>query len=99
LEFIGILLLLAIVGSALTTVLWVWLLQKYEAGSLSLYLFLTPVFAIVTSYAAFREQLDWIQLGGVAAILAGIAFEFLHPAHAQVTTRAYRLTSSGELRW
>jgi drug/metabolite transporter (DMT)-like permease len=82
LEFIGILLLLAIVGSALTTVLWVWLLQKYEAGSLSLYLFLTPVFAIVTAYAAFRERLDWIQLGGVAAILAGIAFELLHPAHA-----------------
>jgi drug/metabolite transporter (DMT)-like permease len=63
-------------------VLWVWLLQKYEAGSLSLYLFLTPVFAIVTAYAAFHERLDWIQLGGVAAILAGIAFELLHPAHA-----------------
>jgi drug/metabolite transporter (DMT)-like permease len=39
-------------------VLWVWLLQKYEAGSLSLYLFLTPVFAIIAAYAAFRERLD-----------------------------------------
>jgi hypothetical protein len=36
-----------LVGSALTTVLWVWLPQKREAGSLSLYLFLTPVFAII----------------------------------------------------
>jgi probable blue pigment (indigoidine) exporter len=84
LSFIGILLLLAIVGSALTTVVWVWLLQKYEAGTLSLYLFLTPVFAIVVAYVTFRERLDWIQLGGVAAILAGIAFDLLHPAHIPV---------------
>src|SRR5258708_35682463 len=85
LAFIGILLALALVGSALTTVLWVWLLQKYQAGRLSLYLFLTPVFAIVMAYVTFRERLDWIQLGGVAAILAGIAFELLHPGHAPVS--------------
>jgi drug/metabolite transporter (DMT)-like permease len=86
LAFIGILLALALIGSALTTVLWVWLLQKYEAGSLSLYLFLTPVFAIVTTFVTFRERLDWIQLGGVAAILAGIAFELLRPRPAPVNS-------------
>jgi drug/metabolite transporter (DMT)-like permease len=50
LAFIGILLALALLGFALTTVLSVWLLQKYETSSLSLYLFLTPVFAIIASY-------------------------------------------------
>jgi probable blue pigment (indigoidine) exporter len=84
-SFVGILLLLAIVGSALTTVVWVWLLQKYDAGTLSLYLFLTPVFAIVTAFVTFRERLDWIQLSGGAAILAGIAFDLLHPAHIPVS--------------
>ena len=39
LAFIAILLALALVGSALTTMLWVWFLQKYEASSLSLYRF------------------------------------------------------------
>ena len=76
--FIGILVALALVGSALTTVLWAWLLQKYEAGSLSLYLFLTPVFALITAYAAFHEGLDWIEVGGVAFILAGIGIELMH---------------------
>ncbi len=79
LAFIGILLALALVGSALTTVLWVWLLQKYEASSLSLYLFLTPVFAIIASYAAFRDRLDLFEFGGVAFILAGVRIELLHP--------------------
>jgi|GraSoi2013_100cm_1033763.scaffolds.fasta_scaffold162561_2 probable blue pigment (indigoidine) exporter len=78
LAFIGILLALGLVGSALTTVLWVWLPQKYEAGSLSLYLFLTPVFAIIAAFAAFRERLDWIEFCGVAFILAGIGIELLH---------------------
>jgi drug/metabolite transporter (DMT)-like permease len=41
-------------------------------------LFLIPVFAIVEAYAAFRERLDWLEIGGVAFILAGIGIE-LHP--------------------
>jgi drug/metabolite transporter (DMT)-like permease len=77
--FAEILLVLALVGSALATIVWVWLLQKYEAGGLSLYLFLTPVFALGTAYATFREPLSLLQSGGVAFILAGIAIELLHP--------------------
>jgi drug/metabolite transporter (DMT)-like permease len=56
LVFTGILLALALVGSALTTILWVCLLQKYEAGSLSLYLFLTPVFALVRRMQLFANR-------------------------------------------
>ena len=93
LTFIGVLLLLAIVGYALPTVAWVWLLQKYEAGSLSIYLFLTPVFGIVVSYVALHERLDWIQLGGVASILAGVALGLFHPLHASVANSIEQRTA------
>jgi hypothetical protein len=36
-----------------------------------------PVFATIGAYAAFRERLDWIEIGGVDFILAGIGIE--HP--------------------
>jgi probable blue pigment (indigoidine) exporter len=79
LMFIFLLLALAMIGSALTTILWAWLLQKYEAGSLSVYLFLTPVFALGAAYASFREPLDPLELSGIAFILVGIGIELLHP--------------------
>jgi len=46
---------------------------------LSLYLFLTPVFALGAAYATFREPLHPLQLGSVAFILGGIAIELFHP--------------------
>lgn len=93
LTFIGVLLLLAIVGYALPTVAWVWLLQKYEAGSLSIYLFLTPLFGIVVSYVALHERLGWIQLGGVASIVAGVALGLFHPLHASVANSIEQRTA------
>jgi len=92
LVFIGILLALALVGSALTTVLWAWLLQKYEASSLSLYLFLTPAFAIVAAYVASNEKLDLIEFGGVAFILAGIGIDLMY--HVQNRARLNVNTNS-----
>jgi drug/metabolite transporter (DMT)-like permease len=77
-QFISVLLTLALIGSALTTIIWAWLLQKYEAGSLSVYLFLTPVFALGAAYAAFREPLNPLELSGTAFILASVAAEHLH---------------------
>ena len=77
--FISVLLGLALIGSALTTILWAWLLQKYQASTLSVYLFLTPVFALGTAYAAFHEALDPFELSGIGFILAGIALELLRP--------------------
>ncbi len=71
--FVGILLFLAFAGTALSTWLWFWLLQRSEAGRLSLYLFLVPVFGLMISVGGFGERLDAWQGGGVALILMAVA--------------------------
>ncbi|CAN5753315.1 hypothetical protein BH09VER1_BH09VER1_12410 [soil metagenome] len=71
--FVGLLLFLALVGTALSTWLWFWLLQRSEAGRLSLYLFLVPVFGLLISVGAFGERLNAWQAGGVALILVAVA--------------------------
>jgi probable blue pigment (indigoidine) exporter len=71
--FVGLLLFLALTGTALSTWLWFWLLQRSEAGRLSLYLFLVPVLGLLLSMASFGERLNAWQGGGVALILVAVA--------------------------
>lgn len=71
--FVGILLFLALAGTALSTWLWFWLLQRTEAGRLSLYLFLVPVFGLLIATGGFGERLNALQAGGVALILLAVA--------------------------
>jgi drug/metabolite transporter (DMT)-like permease len=71
--FVGLLLFLALAGTALSTWLWFWLLQRTEAGRLSLYLFLVPVFGLLIAMGGFGERLNLLQAGGVALILTAVA--------------------------
>lgn len=71
--FVGLLLFLAVAGTALSTWLWFWLLQRAEAGRLSLYLFLVPVFGLLIAMSGFGERLNALQGGGVALILLAVA--------------------------
>lgn len=75
--FVGLLLFLALVGTALSTWLWFWLLQRAEAGRLSLYLFLVPVFGLLIALGGFDERLNALQGGGVALILGALAVAIL----------------------
>ncbi|MEO8411453.1 MAG: DMT family transporter [Propionivibrio sp.] len=72
--FVGILLILALVGTALSTWLWFWLLQRAEAGRLSMVLFLVPVLGLIAAMLSFGERLSVLQLGGVALILLAVAW-------------------------
>lgn len=72
-DFVGLLLFLALAGTALSTWLWFWLLQRTEAGRLSLYLFLVPVFGLLIAMGGFGERLNALQGGGVALILVAVA--------------------------
>ena len=56
-----------------STWLWFWLLQRTEAGRLSLYLFLVPVFGLLIAMGGFGERLNALQGGGVALILVAVA--------------------------
>lgn len=57
--------ILALAGTALSTWLWFWLLQRAEAGRLSLYLFR----AGARRDGRFDERLGALQAGGVAALI------------------------------
>ncbi len=71
--FVGLLLFLAFAGTALSTWLWFWLLQRAEAGRLSLYLFLVPVAGLLIATGGFGERLNMLQGGGVVVILIAVA--------------------------
>lgn len=71
--FVGVLLFLALAGTALGTWLWFWLLQRAEAGQLSLYLFLVPVFGLLIAMGGFGERLNAVQGSGAALLLAAVA--------------------------
>jgi len=75
--FVGLLLFLALAGTALSTWLWFWLLQRAEAGRLSLYLFLVPVSGPLIAMSGFGERLNLLQAGGAALILAAVALSVL----------------------
>lgn len=71
--FVGVLLSLALAGTALGTWLWFWLLQRAEAGQLSLYLFLVPIFGLLIAMGGFGERLNALQGGGATLLLAAVA--------------------------
>ncbi len=72
LEFTSILLFLALIGTALVTAVWYWLLQDHEVGQLSLFLFLTPLLGLGIAGLAFGERVGWIEGVGILLILSGI---------------------------
>lgn len=72
-EFLGFLLFLALVGTALVTAVWYWLLQREKVGQLSLLFFLVPVFGLALAAVVYDERIGWSEASGVAVILSGIA--------------------------
>ncbi|CAN5901675.1 DMT family transporter [soil metagenome] len=73
-RFAALLLFLALVGTAFTTALWYWLLQRDEVGRLTLYLFLVPVLGLGLAAALYGERLGAIEWTGVAVTLAGLGW-------------------------
>ena len=83
-RFTGLLIFLALVGTAFTTTLWYWLLQRDEVGRLSLALFLAPVAGLLLAVVFFGERPWPAELLGVALTMSGIGVVLLgspHPAH------------------
>lgn len=72
LGFTGLLLLLAIVGTAFVTVAWYWLVQGDEVGRLSMFFFLVPVFGLGLAAWLLGERVTPIQVAGFVLVLSGI---------------------------
>jgi len=78
--FLGLLTLLALLGTALPTTLWFWLLRGEDAGRLSTFLFLTPVLGFLIGVAAFDEPVGALQAAGVLVIGLGLLAVTRNPA-------------------
>lgn len=70
--FVGLLLLLGLSGTALTTATWYWLIQRDDVGRLALYLFLVPIVGLVLAVVLLGEQLTIPISAGMALTLLGV---------------------------
>lgn len=72
-EFVSLLLYLAIVGTSFTTVVWYWLLRRGDLGRLTILLFLVPIFGLGAGTFLFGEKLGLLSVIGVVLTVSGIA--------------------------
>ena len=70
--FGALLLFLAVVGTAATTTLWYWLVQRDDVGRLSLALFLAPAVGLVLGVVVLGERPAIAEWLGVAVILSAL---------------------------
>lgn len=68
----GILLFLGIFGTAFATASWYMLIQRYKVGTLSLFLFLIPVFGLAIASFVFKEALQMNELIGILIIIFAV---------------------------
>lgn len=77
-EFVGALLFLALVGTALASAVWFWLVQHGEVSRLSLFLYLVPVFGLALAAWVLGERVSGPEVLGGLLIVAAV----LWPARA-----------------
>lgn len=71
-SFAATLLFLALAGTALTTAVWYWLVQRNEASHVAMYLFLIPVFGLAVATTVLGERVSWQEGAGATLIVAGM---------------------------
>jgi len=70
--FFWSLMILAIPGTAVSTVLWFMLLKKIQLNVLNIFSFLTPAFGILIGISFFNEKYSLLDFSGVLLALFGI---------------------------
>lgn len=73
-DFVAVLVVLSVFGTALPYWLWFAALKRVELSRANAFRFLTPLFGLAIGAAFFGERLGWDQAVGTALVLAGIAF-------------------------
>ena len=71
-EFLWILLILTLPGTALPLILWFWLMDKAPLYKLNVFSFLTPIFGLAIGYTYFSESFSLNQWVGIGLIMASI---------------------------
>jgi len=70
--FFWSLMILAVPGTAVSTVLWFMLLKKIQLNVLNIFSFLTPAFGILIGISFFNEKYTLLDFSGVLLALFGI---------------------------
>ncbi|MFP3133513.1 MAG: DMT family transporter [Nitrososphaeria archaeon] len=70
--FWGVMLIIAIPGTAFTFLAYVYLYSKHEVSKITPYLFLVPAISVFFSYLIFGETLLYTELFGYILLAAGI---------------------------
>jgi drug/metabolite transporter (DMT)-like permease len=96
-QFVLILLVLALPGSALAYWLWSLVLQSTELNRANAFSFLVPLFGLAMGAAFFGESLGVSQLIGIALTLLGIALTSYKKTPTPLTTEAPATGTSGQL--
>lgn len=84
--FLGLLLFLGLVGTALTTTVWYWLVQRDDVGRLSIALFLVPAVGLGLGVTLFDERLDVPEVLGVGLIFLALAAIVLEGGRRDAST-------------
>ena len=70
--FVGLLLFLALIGTAFANAVWYWLIRHDDVGRLTMFFFLVPVFGLVLAALAYGETISLQEGAGVVVTLVGI---------------------------
>ena len=70
--FAGLLLFLALIGTAFANAVWYWLIRHDDVGRLTMFFFLVPVFGLALAALAFGETISLLEGLGMALTLGGI---------------------------
>lgn len=70
---VGWFVFLVIPGTAVNFVLWFRLLERYSAGAMTSWLFLIPLFAVISGAVLLDEPVGWRVVAGGALVVAGVA--------------------------
>jgi probable blue pigment (indigoidine) exporter len=87
-RFWAVLLGLALLGTAVPTTLWFWLLRDEDAGDLAPFLFLTPALALVVDVAWMGGSVTMVQTAGVFVVLGALLALSAGPAAREAGPRA-----------
>lgn len=79
--FLVIVAVLALFGTALTTAVWYWLVQRDDAGRLSLFLFLVPVLGVGLATLTLGEQIGLREGIGITLTLSGVLLSLRNDEH------------------
>lgn len=72
-EFVGILVSLAVAGTALVNAAWYWLVQREPVTRITPFLFLVPVLGLLLAALVYGEAVSAPEAAGLVLTLAGVA--------------------------